>query len=66
MPGKNDDITFEGCEPSTLFREFASECIQLAQTGSSAEKHALYVKMARVWFRMAQRWEKKSDDGFAV
>jgi hypothetical protein len=25
MPGKNDKITFEGCEPSMLFREFAAE-----------------------------------------
>jgi hypothetical protein len=32
----------------------------LAQTASSPEKHALYVKMASVWFQMAQRWEKKS------
>jgi len=60
MPGKNDEITFEGCEPSTLFREFFAECMELAQTASSREKHALYVKMASVWFQMAQRWEKKS------
>jgi len=43
-----------------LFREFAAECMELAQTTSSPEKHALYVKMACVWFQMAQRWEKKS------
>jgi hypothetical protein len=60
MPGKNDKITFEGCEPSTLFREFAAECMELAQTGSSPEKQALYMKMASVWFQLAQRWEKKS------
>jgi hypothetical protein len=65
MSRKNDKITFEGCEPSMLFREFAAECMELAQTASSPEKHALYVKMASVWFQMAQRWEKKSDDGFA-
>jgi hypothetical protein len=41
-----------------LFREFAAECIELAQ--SSPEKRALYMKMASVWFQMAQRWEKKS------
>ena len=61
MPGKNDEITFEGCEPSMLFREFAAECMELAQTGSSPEKRALYIKMASVWFQMAQRWEKVSD-----
>jgi len=60
MPRKNDEITFESCEPSTPFREFARECIELAQTASSPEKHALYLKMASVWFQMAQRWEKKS------
>ena len=59
MPG-NDKITFKGCEPSTLFREFAAECMELAQTGSSPEKQALYMKMASVWFQLAQRWEKKS------
>jgi hypothetical protein len=61
MPEKDNGITFEGCEPSTLFREFAAECMELAlQAASSPEKHALYVKMASVWFQMAQRWEKKS------
>ena len=39
-----------------LFREFAAECMELAQ--SSPEKQALYMKMASVWFQMAQRWEK--------
>jgi hypothetical protein len=42
-----------------LFREFAAECMELAQTASSLEKHALYLKMASVWFQMAQHWEKK-------
>jgi hypothetical protein len=61
MPEKDNGITFEGCGPSTLFREFAAECMELAlQAASSPEKHALYVKMASVWFQMAQRWEKKS------
>jgi hypothetical protein len=46
MSGKNDKITFEGREPSTLFREFAAECMELAQTAPSPEKHALYLKMA--------------------
>jgi acid phosphatase class B len=63
MPGmskKTDKTTFEGCEPSMLFREFAAECIELAQTTSSPEKHALYLKMASVWHQLAQRWENKS------
>ena len=60
MSGKNDKITFESCEPSMLFREFAAECMELALAASSPEKHALYLKMAGLWYQMAQRWEKKS------
>ena len=60
MPKEDNGIDFEGCEPSILFREFAAECIELAQTASSLRKHALYMKMASVWFQMAQRWEKKN------
>ena len=60
MPKEDNGIAFEGCEPSTLFREFAAECIELAQTASSPKKHALFMKMASVWHQMAQRWEKKS------
>ena len=61
MPKENNEPTFEGCEPSTLFREFATECLELAQTSSLPEKHALYLKMASVWHQMAQRWEKKGE-----
>jgi len=39
--------------------KFAAECMELAQTASSPEKHVMYLKMASVWFQMAQRWEKK-------
>ena len=60
MPKEDNGIAFEDCDTATLFREFAAECIELARTASSPEKHALYVKMASVWFQMAQRWEKKS------
>jgi hypothetical protein len=60
MPKENDGPTFEGCHPATLFREFAAECMELAQTNSSPEKSALYLKMASVWHQMARRWEKKS------
>ena len=52
---KNGEPTFEGLEPSTLFREFAAECMELAQTIRSHEKRALYLKMASVWHQMAQR-----------
>ena len=59
MPKEDNGITFEDCDPSTLFREFAAECMELAET-TSLEKRALYLKMASVWHQMAQRWEKKS------
>ena len=59
MPKKDNNHTFEGCEPPTLFREFAAECMELAQATPTPEKRALYVKMASVWHQMAQRWEKK-------
>jgi hypothetical protein len=58
MPKENKEPCFEGLNPPTLFREFAVECTELAQTIPSHEKRALYPKMARVC-QMAQRWEKK-------
>jgi hypothetical protein len=57
VPKDNNSHIFEGSEPSTLFREFAAECMELAQT-ATPEKRALYLKMASVWHQMAQRWEK--------
>jgi len=59
MPKENNDPTFEECEPPTLFREFAAECTELAQTAPH-EKRALYLRMASVWHQFAVRWEKKS------
>jgi hypothetical protein len=60
MPKENNEPTFEGgSEPSTLFRDFAAECMELAQTTPSPEKRTLYLKMASIWYQMAQRWEKK-------
>jgi hypothetical protein len=60
MPKENEEPCFEGLNPPTLFREFAAECTELAQTIPSPEKRALYLKMASVWHQMAQRWERKS------
>ena len=58
MPKDNSGLLFEDCEPATLFREFAAECIELAQTNPSPEKRALYLKMSALWHQMAQRWER--------
>ena len=57
MPKEN--IDHEVLNPPVLFREFAAECMELAQTTPTPEKRALYLKMARVWHQMAQRSEKK-------
>ena len=59
MPKEKNNHTFEGCERSTLFREFAVEGMELTQTTPTPEKRGLYLKMASVWHQMAQRWEKK-------
>jgi hypothetical protein len=59
MSKENSEPTFEGCEPSMLFREFAAECMELAQMTPTPEKRTLYMKMASVWHQMALRWEKK-------
>jgi hypothetical protein len=46
-------------DPAKQFREFAAECMELARTTPTPEKHSLYMKMASLWHRMSQRWEKK-------
>ena len=53
MPKENNGPTFDGLNPPTLFREFAAECMELAQTTPTPEKRALYLKMASVWHQMA-------------
>ena len=58
MPKENNDPTFEGLNPPTLFREFAAECMELAQVTPTPEKRSLYMKMASLWHRMAQRRER--------
>ena len=60
LPKDNNGLLFEDCEPATLCREFAAECLELAQTTPTPEKRRLYLKIASVWHQMAQRWEKKS------
>ena len=59
MPKEDNGITFQDCDPSTLFREFAAECMELAQTTPTPEKRLLYLKMARLWHQIAQGWGKK-------
>ena len=59
MPKENNNHTYADCETSTLFREFAAEFMELAQITPTPEKRSLYMKMASLWHRTAQRWEKK-------
>ena len=48
MP-KDNNNTYEDRGPSTVFREFAAECTQLAKTAPTPDKRALYLRMASVW-----------------
>jgi hypothetical protein len=52
-------------DPPKQFREFAAECMELAQTTRSPEKRNVYLEMARVWHQMALRWEKRLQRGSA-
>ena len=37
--------------------------MELAQSSSSPDKRALYLRIASVWHQMSQRWEKKLELG---
>ena len=58
---ENNDPTFEGLNPPTLLREFAAECMELAQATPSPEKRMMYLKMAALFHQMARRRETVSD-----
>ena len=60
MPKENNEPTFEGCEPSILFREFAAECMELAQTTPTPEKRTLYMKMAASGIRWHSAGKRKA------
>ena len=59
VPKENNNHIYEDRDPPTLFREFAAECMELALTAPTPKKRTLYMKMASVWHKIAQRWEKK-------
>src|SRR6516225_8543962 len=50
-------------DPAKQFREFAAECLELGRDIASPEKRRMYLKMARVWYQMARRWEKRLQPG---
>ncbi|HXX50809.1 MAG TPA: hypothetical protein VEI98_05920 [Xanthobacteraceae bacterium] len=43
---------------STQFREFAAECLKLAQNSPSLARRMTYLKMATAWHQTALYWEK--------
>jgi len=50
-------------DPAKQFREFAAECLELGRDIASPEKRRMYLEMARVWYQMARRWEKRLQPG---
>ena len=56
MPTENKRRRFD-LNP-TLFRDFATECIELSQSTASREQCALFLEMSNMWQQMAQRWEE--------
>ena len=50
-------------DPAKQFREFAAECLELDRDTASPEKRRMYLEMARVWYQMARRWEKRLQTG---
>jgi len=48
-------------DPPKQLREFAAECMQLAQATPSPEKRMMYLKMAELFHQMARRRETISD-----
>ena len=51
-------LTFEGLNPA-LFREFATECMELARGTTSRKERTLFLKLTGMWEQLAQSWEKK-------
>jgi hypothetical protein len=60
MPNERSKPVTEGLDtPSTQFREFAAECMELARNCPSFEERTVYLNMASVsvWHQTALRWE---------
>ena len=62
MPKKSGRPVAAGSldDPAVQFREYAAECVELAQTSNSPEKRKVYLDMARVCHQRALQWEKVS------
>ena len=55
---KSTGLTFEGLNPA-LFREFATECMELARGTTSRTERTLFLKLTGMWEQLAQSGEKK-------
>src|SRR5215469_13241376 len=55
---KTTGLTFERLNP-TLFREFATECMESARGATSPKERTLFLKLSGMWEQLAQSWEKK-------
>ena len=53
----SDRERLRGLNP-TLFREFATECMELARRTRSPDQRALFSEMASMWQQLEQRWEE--------
>jgi hypothetical protein len=45
---------------SNEYRQFAAECLKMAQTAEEEQNRAIFLQMARVWFALAEREEARS------
>ena len=59
---KTTGLTFEGLNPA-LFREFATECMELARDTTSRKERTLFLRLTGMWEQLAQSWEKKRVSG---
>ena len=59
---KTTGLAFEGLNPA-LFREFATECMELARDTTSRKERTLFLRLTGMWEQLAQSWEKKRVSG---
>jgi len=50
-----------GMSSADRYREFAAECLRVAQRSSNPDDKALLLEMAEVWRRMAERASKAAN-----
>jgi hypothetical protein len=48
--------------PRDRYRQFAAECVRVAQQSSDPEDKALMLEMAEIWRRLAERAGESEDE----